>query len=36
VAERAGVQFGFDAGFNLLKEFYPDIERKLFGRKRKR
>jgi len=35
VAERAGVQFGFDAGFNLLKEFYPDIERKLFGRKRK-
>jgi hypothetical protein len=36
VAERAGVQFGFDAGFNVLKEFYPDIERKLFGRKRKR
>lgn len=35
VAERAGVQFGFDAGFNLLKEFYPDIQRKLFGRKRK-
>jgi hypothetical protein len=34
VAERAGVQFGFDAGFNLLKEFYPDISRKLFGRKR--
>ncbi len=36
VAERAGIQFGFDAGFNLLKEFYPDIERKFFGRKRKR
>jgi hypothetical protein len=36
VAERAGVQFGFDAGFNVLKEFYPDIARKLFGRKRKR
>jgi hypothetical protein len=35
VAERAGVQFAFDAGFNLLKEFYPEIERKLFGRKRK-
>jgi hypothetical protein len=35
VAERAGVQFAFDAGFNLLKEFYPDIERKLFRRKRK-
>ncbi len=36
VAERAGIQFAFDAGFNVLKEFYPDIERKLFGRKRKR
>jgi hypothetical protein len=35
VAKRAGVQFGFDAGFNLLKEFYPDIERKFFGRKHK-
>ena len=35
VAERAGIQFAFDAGFNVLKEFYPDIERKLFGRKRK-
>jgi hypothetical protein len=35
VAGRAGVQFGFDAGFNVLKEFYPDIERRLFGRKRK-
>jgi hypothetical protein len=35
VAERAGVQFAFDAGFNLLKEFYPEIERKTFGRKRK-
>src|SRR5882724_7816115 len=36
VAERAGIQFGFDAGFNVLKEFYPDIERKFFGRKGKR
>lgn len=35
VAERAGIQFAFDAGFNLLKEFYPDIERKVFRRKRK-
>ena len=35
VAERAGIQFALDAGFNVLKEFYPDIERKLFGRKRK-
>jgi len=36
VAERAGIQFAFDAGFNVLKEFYPDIERKLLGRKRRR
>ena len=35
VAERAGVQFAFDAGFNVLKEFYPEIERKFFRRKRK-
>ena len=27
-AERAGVQFGFDAGFDLVKEFYPDLARK--------
>ena len=33
VAERAGIQFAFDAGFNFLKEFYPEIERKIFGRK---
>lgn len=33
VAERAGVQFAFDAGFNFLKEFYPEIERKIFRRK---
>jgi len=32
VAERAGIQFGFDAGFNVLKEFYPDIRRKFFGK----
>jgi hypothetical protein len=36
VAERAGVQFAFDASFNILKEFYPEIERKFFRRKRKR
>lgn len=35
VAERAGIQFAFDAGFNVVKEFYPEIERKIFGRKRK-
>lgn len=34
VAERAGIQFAFDAGFNVLKEFYPDIER-MFHKKRK-
>jgi hypothetical protein len=34
VAERAGIQFGFDAGFNLLKEFYPEIQRKIFRTKR--
>jgi hypothetical protein len=35
VGQRAGVQLGFDAGFNLLKEFYPDIQRKFFDRKSK-
>lgn len=35
VAQRAGIQFAFDAGFNVLKEFYPEIERKFFDRKRK-
>ena len=34
VAERAGIQFAFDAGFNLLKEFYPEIQRKLFHTRR--
>jgi hypothetical protein len=34
VARRACVEFGFDAGFNLVKEFYPDIQRKFFGKKR--
>jgi hypothetical protein len=34
VAERAGIQFAFDAGFDLLKEFYPEIHRKFFHRKR--
>jgi hypothetical protein len=33
VARRAFVEFGFDAGFNVVKEFYPDILRKLFGKK---
>lgn len=27
-AVRAGVQFGFDAGLKLVKEFYPDLARK--------
>jgi hypothetical protein len=35
VAERAGVQFAFDAGFKFLEEFYPDIQRKLSGKKHK-
>ena len=35
IARRAGVQLGFDAGLDLLKEFYPDIQRKFFGRQRK-
>ncbi len=34
VAERAGIQFAFDAGFNVLKEFYPEIERVIFHKKR--
>jgi hypothetical protein len=34
VAERAGIQFAFDAGFNVLKEFYPEIERAFFHKKR--
>jgi hypothetical protein len=36
VAERTAIQFAFDAGFNVLKEFYPEIERKFLHRKRKR
>lgn len=32
-AARAGIQFGFDAGFDVLKEFYPDIMRKFFHKK---
>jgi len=35
VAERVSIQFAFDAGFNVLKEFCPDIKRKFLGRKRK-
>jgi hypothetical protein len=34
VFQRGGVQIGFDAGFNLLKEFYPDIHRKFFGKRK--
>jgi hypothetical protein len=33
VAERAGIQFAFDAGFDVLKEFYPEIERAIFRKK---
>jgi hypothetical protein len=32
-AVRAGIEFGFDAGFDVLKEFYPDIMRKIFKKK---
>jgi hypothetical protein len=35
VAQRSGIQFAFDAGFDLLKEFYPEIQRKFFRRKPK-
>ena len=30
--QRAGVAFGVDAGFNLLREFLPDIFRKMHGK----
>jgi len=33
VANRAFVQIGYDALFNVLKEFYPDIKRKLSRKK---
>ena len=29
IANRAGFQIGYDALFNVLKEFYPDIKKKL-------
>jgi hypothetical protein len=29
-ADRFGISFGTQAGFNLLKEFWPDIKRKVF------
>ena len=32
VFERASFQVGYDAMFNVLKEFYPDIHHKLFGK----
>lgn len=35
VAERAGVQLGVDAGVDLVREFYPDIMRRIFHRKPK-
>jgi hypothetical protein len=31
-AVRAGVQFGFDAGFNIVREFYPDFTRRFWKR----
>jgi hypothetical protein len=34
VAQRAGIQFAFDAGFDVLKEFYPELERAIFRKKR--
>jgi hypothetical protein len=36
VARRAAVQLGFDASFDVLKEFYPDIQRKFFSKRRKK
>src|SRR5260370_27593062 len=30
IAGRAGFQIGYDALFNIAKEFYPDIKRKLW------
>jgi hypothetical protein len=35
VVERGSIRLGFDAGFDVLKEFYPDIARKLFSGKNK-
>lgn len=32
-AERAAIVFGAQAGFNLLKEFWPNIQHKLFKKK---
>jgi hypothetical protein len=34
VFSRAGVSLGTTAGFNLFKEFWPDIKRKFFGKGR--
>jgi hypothetical protein len=33
VFKHAGIQLGFDAGFNVLKEFAPDLERRFLKRK---
>jgi hypothetical protein len=30
---RAGLQIAVEAGFNAMREFYPDFSRKLFRRK---
>jgi hypothetical protein len=35
LVQRAGVQIGFDAGFDLLKEFYPELQRKVLAKKHK-
>lgn len=35
-AARFGVQMGIDMGVNVLKEFWPDVSRKLFGGRGKR
>ena len=35
VFQRGGVQVGFDAGFNLLKEFYPGYPSEVFRKKKK-
>jgi hypothetical protein len=33
VSEHAGVELGFDAGFNVLKEFAPDLEHRFLKKK---
>jgi hypothetical protein len=32
VMDKWGLDVGSDAGFNILKEFWPDMRQKLFGK----